>query len=389
MSSVQATDFHRFLELPFEIRWEIYELCLPKRVVEGEIRDLPAISKDLMIREERLALRYIVASFGRTPVIAMASAEVYRAIQRHVVAPAYGEWVWNRNNRGEVGFTDPRPVYFDPKSDVLCYSPVECHFFDGDECLEKSPICLAEDRSVTLALDWEALDSFRFCKSLAEHCLVGRKKCIIILEEMIVAEPVEWIASCGLFGLFGEERTVLVDVDDLERVEYVDRKLNGQLIRPGGRYANRRPIGNRGLRRYTLHSTVDFREAWDEDTPVVSAEERASAIAKDKKVMVSLLRQLYLDLETHGCFKDTGTNSSSFEPSKGKGLDRIFNEEHPNAKPWYYKLPALSFAVRVHAQDLEEKSRLFNADAARRSSDRYRRSLGWWGGSLPAGSWRN
>lgn len=192
MSSAPAVEFPRFLELPFEIRWEIYELCLPKRVVECEIRDLNAVRKHQMFREEHLAYRYLVAKFSRTPVIARASPEVFRAIQRHVVAPTYGEWVWNRDDWDLEGFTDPRPIYFDPKSDVLCYSPEDCHFYDGfEEALEVSPICLAKDRSVTLALDREAIDYFGTSKSLADHCLLGRKNCIIILDEMIVIEPVE------------------------------------------------------------------------------------------------------------------------------------------------------------------------------------------------------
>lgn len=179
-----------------------------------------------------------------------------------------------------------------------------------------------------------------------------------------------------------------MDVDDLERVDYFDRKLNGQLIIPGQRDTKRRPIGNRGLRRYTLHSNVDFQEVWCEDSPVVSPEERAEVIGKDKKTMVSHLKQLWL--EANGCFEDTGMNSSSFVPSKGRHLEKVFDEEHPNAKHWYDKLPALSFAVRVHARDLEEKSKLWDANEARSSHDRYqddmlRRS---WGGIRPAGNWR-
>lgn len=37
MTSVPATAFPRFLELPFEIRWEIYNLCLPTHVVDSAI----------------------------------------------------------------------------------------------------------------------------------------------------------------------------------------------------------------------------------------------------------------------------------------------------------------------------------------------------------------
>lgn len=388
MSSAPATEFPRFLELPFEIRWEIYELCLPKRVVEADIHDLPVVRKHPMTREEHLAHKYLVAKFSRSPVIARASPEVYRAIQRHVVAPTHGEWAWNRDDWGAANFTDPRPVYFDPKSDVLCYSPEDCDFFDGlDEGLEKSPISLAEDRSITLALDREAIECFKFSKSLADHCLLGRKNCIIILEEMTVVEDVEWITSCGLFGLFGEERTVLVDVDDLERVDYFDRKLNGQLIIPDGRNVKRITIGNEGLRRYTLHSTVDFQEAWCEDSLVVSPEERAEVIEKDKKRILNHLTQLWLEI--NGCFEDTGVNSSSFVPSKGEFLERVFDEEHPNAKHWYDKLPAMSFAVRVHVRDFEETSKLFDANEARRSHNRYQdMSTRSWEGTPPPGNWR-
>jgi hypothetical protein len=121
MSSVQATDFPRFLELPFEIRWTIYELCLPKRVIDGEIHSLGPGPEDIMIREERTALRYIVARSSRTPVT-RASPEVYRDLRRHFVDPPDSEWVWSWRGSNE-GLTDSKPVIFDPRFDVLYISP--------------------------------------------------------------------------------------------------------------------------------------------------------------------------------------------------------------------------------------------------------------------------
>lgn len=374
MSSAPATEFPRFLDLPFEIRWAIYELCLPTRVVDSDIRELETVPKESLTREERLALRHIVAKFSRTPVIARASPELYREMQRHVVAPPYGEWIWNWYLWEEKGFTDPRPVYFDQRTDVLCISLEEWGMFqEKEECLEKGPYRLADGRNATVAFDEYAIYFLVMWERLANYCLVGRKKCTIILEETTVIEPMEWIVSCGLFGLFGEERTVLVDVDNFELIDCFASKLNDQNVLPGRRCRINRRALLRGLRRYSSHGTVDFRTAWCEQSPVVSAEERAQIIAKAKEEIMCTVRQLWLEI--NGCFDGTDLDNPSFVPSNGERGYRDFDEEHPNARLWYEKLPAFSFAVRVHARDLEEKARLSSAEEARERAQQLQREL--------------
>lgn len=371
MSSLQPTDFHRFLELPFELRWEIYELCLPKRVIDSVIHILPAVAKDDMTRQEQLALRHIVARFSRTPVIARASPEVYRAIRRQVVSPPRGEWVWNRNSWYVKGFIDPRPVYFDPKSDVLFFSPEDWEdhqriMVEGDPGV--SPIYLAKARDVTLALDQEAVRNLITSKKLADYWFLGRKKCIIVLNETILISTAKWIASCGLFGLFGEERTVLVDVDDFERIDYFDKKLNGEGLVDGEVLRPSVPVPPDGIRRYTSHGNINLEKTWHEGSPLVSAEERVQVINEDKNMMMRQIRENWL--EVNGCFDSTKLDHASLVPSKGESGDRDYDEEHPNAQPWYEKLPAFSFAVRVYAQDLEEAIMLSSAKAARQRADR-------------------
>lgn len=377
MSSPQPTDFHRFLELPFDIRWEIYELCLPKRVIDSVIHILPAVPKYLMTTQEQLALRHIVAKFSRTPVIARASTEVYRAMRRHLVAPPRGEWVWNRDSWCAQGFTDPRPIYFDPKSDVLSFSPEDWHvpqIMMVSGCSDVSPFCLAEARNVNLALDKEAIRNLVTSKKLADHWLLGRKKCTIILNETVLISTAKWIASCGLFGLFGEERTVLVDVDDFERIDYFDKKLNGEGLVDGEVLRPSVPVPPDGIRRYSSHSNFNLEKTWHEDSPLVSAEERVQIITEDKNMMTRQIRENWL--EVNGCFDSTKLDDASPVPSKGESGDRDFDEEHPNAQPWYRKLPAFSFAVRVYAQDLEEAIRLSSAKAARQYADRRRLAFG-------------
>lgn len=365
MSSAPATEFPRFLELPFEIRWAIYELCLPTRVIYSEICDLETVPKESIIREERLALRHIVAKFSRTPVIARASPEVYREMQRHVVAPPYGEWIWNWD-LGTKGFTDPRPVYFDRRSDTLCISFEDWFVFEieqNEELLEKGPYCLADGRNATVALDEAAINCLMNWERLAKSCLMGRKNCTIILEETTVIEPMEWIVSCGLFGLFGEDRTVLVDVDNFELIDYFASKLSDQNVLRGRRRRTNRHALLSGLRRYSSNDTVTFRTAWCEHSPAVSAEERAQIIAKDKENLMRKIRQLWLQI--NGCFDGTDLDNPSFVPSDGERGDRDFDEDHPNARLCYDKLPAFSFAVRVHVRDLEEEARLSSARWAR------------------------
>lgn len=174
----------------------------------------------------------------------------------------------------------------------------------------------------------------------------------------------EWIVSCGLFGLFGEERTVFVDVDNLGRIDYFDKKLNslGALTDSWSEH-----FAEGGIRGYSSHSNVDPGSLWDKDSPVTSAEERAQIIAKDKEQAISLIRQSWL--EVNGCFNDTKTDNPCFIPSEGEVYSRVFDEEHPKAKRWLDKLPAFSFAVRVHAKDAEECERLIHAQSASQANE--------------------
>lgn len=85
-----------------------------------------------------------------------------------------------------------------------------------------------------------------------------------------------------VFGLFGEERTVLVKVDDFELIDYYNKKLNDQDVRP---YREVKEQGSHimgGIRRYSSHGTVDPKRAWNEDSSVVSDEDRAQLTAKDR-----------------------------------------------------------------------------------------------------------
>lgn len=370
MSSVQATEFPRFLELPFEIRWTIYELCLPTRVIDNEIFDVESFPTHLIIPEERLAFKQTVDKFSRTPVIARASPEVYRDLQRYVVAPPDGGWVWSWHDNGTKFFTDKRPVIFDPRSDIVHVFPDNWQMCqDSDERLNVGPYCLARSLDATVAINKYALEYFGSCKSLLNYCFSGRKKCTLILSQTWITEPAEWIASCGLFGLFGEERTVLVDVDDFERIDYFDKTLNGHVH---GIYQSMHDFAHKsdahfsigGLRRYSSHGTVDPTTAWCENSPVVSAEERAKIIARDKKKMMCWVRQTWL--EVNGYFEGTELDDLFFVPPDDEFWERVVDEElYPNTKPWYDKLPVFSFAVRVDAQDLEEEARVRDAKNAR------------------------
>ncbi|KAG6360789.1 hypothetical protein INS49_011856 [Diaporthe citri] len=117
------------------------------------------------------------------------------------------------------------------------------------------------------------------------------------------------------------------------------------------------------------------------------AEERAEVIAQDKKEILRQVKLRWLGL--NGCFRGTELDNPSFVPSKGRRWARVFDEEHPNAKAWLDKLPAFSFAVRVHAHDFEEETRLLNAKRARlRGGNEHRR----WADmplSVAAFSWTN
>lgn len=204
------------------------------------------------------------------------------------------------------------------------------------------------------------------------YCFLGRKHCIIVLSETRLIKPMESIISCGLFGLFGEERTILVDVDNFKLIDHYDEKLNGQDIHPREWKEANGPPRSGGIRRYSSHGTVDPQQTWDEDSPVVSAEDRAQLLTKDKN---EVLRRLQLAwLGANGCWDRETPNFLPHKrcPDLPVGWDQVFDEEHPTAKLLLDKLPTFPFSVRLHAQDLEECKRLWEAQMARESRIRRR-----------------
>jgi hypothetical protein len=214
---------------------------------------------------------------------------------------------------------------------------------------------LSKNKDAALAIDQQGITALVMRKKLADQSFLGSKKCIIILNKTTLIKPAEWIASCGLFGLLGEERIVLVDVDDFGRVDCFDRKLNGQGMIDGETSQGYRPVAPGGIRRYSSHSNVDLHTTWNESSPLVSAEERADVIAKDKQEMMRRLKLVWLLVN---------------DPSVVSNVHRYmwhgtFDEENPKVKIWLEKLPAVTFAVRVHAQDLEEGAKVLAEDMAR------------------------
>lgn len=162
-----------------------------------------------------MAVRYIVAKFSRTPAIARASPEVYRDLQRYVVEPPNSKWVWSCRDSNLEGFTDSKPVIFDPMFDVLYISPdYWIRRQERQTYLDRSPFYLSKKKDAALAIDQQGISALAMWKKLADQCFLGRKKCIVVLNKTRLIKPAEWIASCGLFGLLGEERTVLIDVDE-------------------------------------------------------------------------------------------------------------------------------------------------------------------------------
>lgn len=159
MPSIPATDFPRFLELPFEIRWAIYKLCLPTRVVDSAIT--PARIMRIMsgshrfINELAPAYRYMVTGFSKMPVICKAIPEVHHETRRHLVAPLANEWAWGwLDQLDQPSFTDPRPILFDPRSDVLYISPGTWGVIDEyPHLMDRTTLWLARSQGAVVAID--------------------------------------------------------------------------------------------------------------------------------------------------------------------------------------------------------------------------------------------
>lgn len=272
-------------------------------------------------------------------------------------------------------------IRFDPVLDTLLvnYSgatsdddPVEGHLEHETylEGLRDGPYALAMSPKVNIVLDMDQLVGPRRDDTLVSDirwlttrpysdCLTQRSHCTIRLATTKLTTTSQEIRSSGLFGMFGEERNVLIDIKDTAKIDryedYVyqlfprvrqnftrscnyfpeapgDEPLSGDLACIGaGRYGTDYGA-DEGVRTDDWHTRDDD----SEEPPTVFS----TLAEKDAANAHALIKQTWL--ESHHCFEPADKPAL---PWTGNTKYRKWDDEHHVAKHWLSKLPTFSFVV--------------------------------------------
>lgn len=227
-----ATSFHCFPRLPKEIRRAIWRHCLPRRVLEFDVPRPDIIFQDLpeeLHGTVSCELSSTTAHNSRPPLITQVCFEA-REVAFETGRLADFRDLWDGYNVNVWGTGTPmRRSWFDPARDAihLHWEPL----YDAEWTISEDPIpvvlSLGAEAARGASFTWDSApssdDSMQLLKQAGLSCM------------LCVYRPVS-IHACrkdavrsGLFGLFGEERVVLVDVGDDARIRLFDdfNRLHG------------------------------------------------------------------------------------------------------------------------------------------------------------------
>ena len=179
------------------------------------------------------------------------------------------------------------------------------------------------------------------------------------------------IRSSGLFGMFGEERSVFIDINDKAKIDQFEnyvRQISRERIKHGYRNSYfpelafaRTPvsIARKGSGRYARYgrAVFDFERAHGlEDTTqlptVLSVAGLHTPAEQDAASALYLIKQSWL--EAHHCFEPA---HNPLVPWTGNLRWRKWDDEHPVAKHLLSKLPTFSFVVMYQVTELEQTIR--------------------------------
>lgn len=244
--------------------------------------------------------------------------------------------------------------------------------------LTNGPYALAMKPEVNIVLDMEYVVGPRRIDSLSEtkwlttrpysDCLTQHSHCTVKLATTVISTTSQKIRSSGLFGMFGEERSVLIDIKDTAKLEqyesYIDQleSETGRALSHGWNYLPEgaprvHPLAGVGAGRYGTRYGSDARavlDDWRVQDDYDSEDDNAgddeddeapptifrSVAEKDGAIALTLIMQAWL--EAHGCFEPA---DDPLVPWTGDVQFRKWDNEHHVAKYWLSKLPNFSFVV--------------------------------------------
>ncbi|KAJ0106761.1 hypothetical protein J7T55_001285 [Diaporthe amygdali] len=377
--SSPLTHFHRFIDLPQELREMIFEACLPRRVFNFSYEksdDIhPKTTLDLSSKPKAL------------PSIAWVCKEAYGVSKRFLreykmdltrVSYIYDQYL----------FTTTR-ILFGRHFDTLYINYCGCVFDEEEdedededeaehdqylESLPDGPFTLALMPGVNIILNMNILVGPRmninppFEKWLNgkpyRDCLTKHDHCNVILATTEMSMTGLDVRASGLFGLLGDERHALIDVADTSKIDqyedYIQRReLSGSRIRLRDStfypMQERYPIQEHYRRPLDIpvpgrYGTQGRTRAWERMHPADAAGPplEFSVAARDVIESLQLIKQSWL--EANDCFEP---GDSPIVPWSGDLDYREWDDEHPVAKFWLRQLPEFLFVVMYAVTELD------------------------------------
>ncbi|KAG6361245.1 hypothetical protein INS49_009469 [Diaporthe citri] len=183
-------------------------------------------------------------------------------------------------------------------------------------------------------------------------CLAQHGHCTVMLANTVFSTTSTEIRLSGLFGMFGEERNVLIDIKDTSKIDQYESYID-QLESAGGSCSDGwnyfpekapRMVLSIGAGRYGS----GYGAPAESDGVRIEDGEEARALSivnssiaeEDGAMALHLIKQSWL--EANHCFEPA---EEPVLPWTGGEMFRKWNEEHHVAKHWLSKLPTFSFVV--------------------------------------------
>lgn len=228
----RGTSFESFMLLPPELRLEIWEYCLPSRIIEVYDASCESLFSGMPLRIRRsLVGPFLLDKPVTPPLISRVCRESRFFALRH-------------GGLQPVGLKHAR-MWFDKRTDSISFNPRNAAMFflrgsdnvrrkDISPILQKFlsdstiPLCIGS-RLVECAIEYDYYTSLGLAlphpepkgkKDVAEwavECISKRIECTVILEKVVLHLNHQDACECGLFGLFAESSPTHIDIKDVSK----------------------------------------------------------------------------------------------------------------------------------------------------------------------------
>lgn len=373
IESAQLTHFHRFPDLPTELRQMIYQACLPRRVFRFTYETLPTpVKSEMNFADKPSGLPHIASVCKDAYDYCKLFVREYRVDYTEIISVEREQYFYKTTR-----------IRFDPDLDTFlinysgttpdCDAAADHRIHETHlESLPDGPYALAMKPNVNVVLDIENLVGPRYIDSLwmircltarpYSDCLTQHSHCTVMLATTKLTTTSLEIRSSGLFGMFGEERNILIDINDTAKIDQYENFVDQVESRDGSSFScasnyfpedvradnSLRDIGAGRYGTYYGAGEGTITDDWhtrDDDgkTPPTVFSRIAE---KDTANALSLIKQSWL--EAHDCFEPP---EEPLVPWTGDERHRQWDDEHHVAKHWLRKLPTFSFVAMYIVTD--------------------------------------